>query len=84
MEIGLAGVTLSYGNFEFIYHDLRAQDINFNRWFETMYRYLKKDKQNMGANQSTTPTDVTAKECFMLTTLLVCRRGHGNYIYKAS
>ena len=82
IEIGLAGVTLNYGNFEYIFHDLRAQEINFSQRFETMYRFLKKDKRNMGIKKSTTPTDMTAKECFLLDKLLVCTRGHYNYIYR--
>ncbi|WP_156820882.1 hypothetical protein [Dasania marina] len=83
IEIGLAGVTLTYGNFDYIFHDLRAQAIDFNQRFETMYRYLKKDKRTMGIKKSTAPSDVTAKECFLLDELLVCSRGHYNYIYRA-
>ncbi|MCR8923204.1 hypothetical protein NO559_10495 [Dasania sp. GY-MA-18] len=82
IEIGLAGVTLTYGNFDYIFHDLRAQAIDFNQRFETMYRYLKKDKRTMGIKQSTAPSDMTAKDCFLLDELLVCSRGHYNYIYK--
>ncbi|MGK0441266.1 MAG: hypothetical protein ACJA0N_001064 [Pseudohongiellaceae bacterium] len=82
IEIGLAGVTLSYGNFEHIYYDLRAQDIDFNHRFETMYRYLKKDKRNIGIKKSTAPSNMTAKDCFLLDTLVVCGRGHYNYIYR--
>ena len=82
IEIGLAGVTLNFGNFEFIFHDLRAQEIDFTQRFETMYRYLKKDKRNISIKKSTAPSDVTAKECFLLDKLLVCSRGHYNYIYK--
>lgn len=82
IEIGLAGVTLNYGNFEFIFHDLRAQEIDFTKRFETMYWYLKKDKRNIGIKKSTAPSNVTAKDCFFLDKLLVCSRGHYNYIYR--
>ena len=81
IDIGLAGATLHYGNFEYIFHDLRVQDIDFTQRFETMYRYLKKDKRNIGINKSSAPAGLTAKECFLLDTLLVCSRGHYNYIY---
>ncbi len=82
IEIGLAGATLHYGNFEYIFHDLRAQEIDFSQRFETMYRYLKKDKRNISIQASTAPTDLTAKDCFLLDKLLVCSRGRYNYIYR--
>ncbi|WP_101756907.1 hypothetical protein [Oceanicoccus sp. KOV_DT_Chl] len=83
IEIGLAGATLHYGNFEYIFYDLRAQDIDFTQRFETMYRYLKKDKRNINVMKSVAPSDLTAKECFLLNKFLVCSRGRYNYIYRA-
>ena len=82
IDIGLAGATLSYGSFEHIYHDLRAQGVDFYDRFESMYRYLKKDKRNMAVKQRAAPADLSANACFLLSKLMVCSRGQNNFVFK--
>jgi hypothetical protein len=47
IAIGLGGSTMSYTRFYQTFVDLRARQVSFSQRFETMYTYLKKDKQQM-------------------------------------
>lgn len=47
IAIGLGGSTMSYTRFYHTFMDLRARQVSFSQRFETMYTYLKKDKQQM-------------------------------------
>lgn len=47
IAIGLGGSTMSYTRFYHTFTDLRARQISFSQRFETMYTFLKKDKQQM-------------------------------------
>lgn len=84
-EIGLGGVTTSYGKFAFLYRDLRARGLNFSQRFETMFGYLKKDKATLGVNEGVSlPTELSPQDCAQLNEeLLVCSVQGRNYLFVA-
>lgn len=49
-EIGLGGVTMTFGKFGYLYRDVQLKGLNFVQRFETMYSFLKKDKATMGVS----------------------------------
>lgn len=51
LDIGLGGVTMSAGKFAFLFEDLTARGLSFSERFETMYRYLKKDKSTIRVDE---------------------------------
>ena len=51
MEIGLGGVTMTYGKFAFLFADLHEKDVDFVARFERMFDYLKKDKRNISISE---------------------------------
>lgn len=85
LAIGLGGVTTSYGRFVFLFEDIQSKDLDFSDRFETMYRFLKKDKASMAVN--TTPTsdkELQIEDCDPLNAqLLVCSRQGRNYVFRA-
>ena len=51
-EIGLCGVTMSYGKFAYLYQDVQNKGLNFSQRFETMFGFLKKDKASLGVSEA--------------------------------
>ncbi|WP_166165269.1 hypothetical protein [Pseudomaricurvus alcaniphilus] len=47
IEIGLAESTLSFAKFQYIFYDISARGVSFSRRFDTMYKYLKRDKARL-------------------------------------
>ncbi len=85
MDIGLGGSTLSYGKFSFLFDDLNSKGVSFSGRFETMYRYLKKDKQALSVPaKSQAPSELSLEHCYQLNTLFVCRLGLNNWIFFAA
>lgn len=85
LMIGLGGATMSYGKFEYLFADLYQKGVNFNDRFETMYRFLKKDKQAIGVNESVSADrQMTIEDCGPLAyNLIACVRDGRNYLYLA-
>lgn len=82
IAIGLGGATLSYGKFAYLFEDLRSKGVSFSGRFETMYRYLKKDKKTLSApSRSLAPDELTIKDCDRLGNLMVCRLGRINWLF---
>jgi hypothetical protein len=83
-EIGLGGVTMTYGKFAYLYEDLKTKGIDFNSRFETMYSFLKKDKTAMSVSESASmPSGLTLADCDPLTqTRFVCAHAGRNYIFE--
>lgn len=83
LAIGLGGVTMSYGKFAYLYTDLNAKGVNFAARFETMYRFLKKDKAELGVNTAQADTsELRAADCAALgQEYVVCSRGGRNYVF---
>jgi len=84
-EIGLGGVTMTYGKFHFLFFDLQEKGLDFSQRFETMYGFLKKDKATMGVSETVSAdAELTAGDCDALADhLWVCSRAGRNYLYLA-
>lgn len=83
LELGLAGVTLSYSKFHHLFDELQQRDMNFSKRFETMYFYLKKDKKNMMVNtQKIIPRRLKFDQCDALNQYWICATATKNYIFK--
>ena len=84
-EIGLGGVTMTYGKFYFLFFDLQEKGLDFSQRFETMYGFLKKDKATMGVSETLTPdSQLEATDCDPLAEhMWVCSRAGRNYLYLA-
>ena len=83
-DIGLCGVTMTYGKFAYLYQDLHTKGLDFAQRFEIMYGFLKKDKASMGVSESSSvPQGVSLQNCAMLTALRYVCDYHGrNYIFE--
>jgi hypothetical protein len=83
IDIGLGGATLSYGKFAYLFEDLSSKGLGFSERFETMYRYLKKDKRAMAVPaKSQVPAGLVVDDCYLLEPLLVCRSGGHNWLFR--
>lgn len=84
LEIGLGGSTLSYSKFVYFYHDVTAKGIDFSQRFETMFDYLKRDKQRMTVSERLPSTvHLALSGCDRLQgQLVVCQAGRKNYLYR--
>jgi hypothetical protein len=84
LEIGLGGSTFSYARFDFLFHDVTAKGIGFSQRFETMFRFLKQDKQNIAVSETLPSSARLAQErCGRLgDDLIVCDDGRKNYLYR--
>lgn len=82
-EIGLCGVTMTYGKFAYLYQDISSKGLDFTQRFETMYGFLKKDKASMGISESiSVPPGLVAGECSPLgETYYVCEKQGRNFIF---
>ena len=83
LEIGLGGSTFSYAKFVFLFHDVTEKGIDFSQRFETMFRYLKQDKQRLSVNENL-PQRVQLRQehCDRLgDQWVVCDAGRKNYLY---
>jgi hypothetical protein len=84
-EIGLAGATLSYDKFTFLFFDLRSKDLDFSQRFETMYTYLKRDKKSMGVSEKLSLDELLQiSDCIAVADdFMVCSRAGRNYLFIA-
>lgn len=83
-DIGLGGVTMTYGKFAYLYQDVRNKGLDFSQRFETMYGFLKKDKANMGVSEAVSlPDGISANLCVPLgDRYYVCDHHGRNYIFE--
>ncbi len=83
LDIGLGASTMSYTRFYHTFFDLQAQGVSFSDRFETMYRYLKKDKKTMLVKpvlSDQRPT--TISQCDDIDQrIIVCDSGSANWVY---
>ena len=86
LEIGLGGSTFSYAKFVFLFHDVTAKGIDFSQRFETMFLFLKQDKQSIAVSETLPASVVLAGEqCDKLDdSLVVCDAGRKNYLYRST
>ncbi|MDO8343191.1 MAG: hypothetical protein Q7T48_08340 [Cellvibrio sp.] len=83
-DIGLCGVTMTYGKFAYLYQDLRTKGLDFSQRFEIMYGFLKKDKANMGVSESSSaPKGLSLHDCSTLgDARYICDYQGRNYIFE--
>ena len=86
MALGLGEATMTYGKFAAIFYDVTGKGVDFSSRMETMYRYLKKDKQNLGVTVSRAPPVALADEhCEAVDgELLRCVYRGRNYLFSAA
>lgn len=83
-DIGLGGVTMTFGKFAYLYRDVQLKGLNFVQRFETMYSFLKKDKTTMGVSEAI-PSSIgaTIEDCSPLDkNRFVCAHQGRNYIFE--
>lgn len=83
LDIGLGGSTMSYGKFAFLFKDLSEKGVDFAGRFETMYRFLKQDKANIGGGRpARADKRLALSDCGELgRRVIVCARSGRNYVY---
>jgi hypothetical protein len=83
LEIGLGGVTMSFTKFSYLFNDLLEKNVDFASRFETMYRFLKKDKQQLAVSEKIPPANhLTIENCYLLTNqIYICDNRVRNYVY---
>lgn len=83
-DIGLCGVTMTYGKFAYLYQDLHTKGLDFPQRFEIMYGFLKKDKANMGVSESSSvPKGLSLQDCGLLgDARYICDYQGRNYIFE--
>lgn len=83
-DIGLCGVTMTYGKFAYLYQDLHTKGLDFSQRFEIMYGFLKKDKANMGVSESSSlPKGLSLHDCSTLgDARYICDYQGRNYIFE--
>lgn len=84
LEIGLGGSTFSYNKFVYFYYDVSDKGIDFSQRFETMFGYLKQDKQNLAVSERLPERIHVKKErCdWLRKKTVVCDGGQKNYVYQ--
>lgn len=83
-DIGLCGVTMTYGKFAYLYQDLHTKGLDFSQRFEIMYGFLKKDKANLGVSESSSaPKGLSLHDCSTLgDARYICDYQGRNYIFE--
>lgn len=83
-DIGLGGVTMTYGKFAYLYQDLRNKGLDFTQRFETMYSFLKKDKAKLGVSEAgVLPAGFNPDVCVAVGEhYYVCDHSGRNYIFE--
>ncbi|WP_461481898.1 hypothetical protein [Porticoccus sp.] len=84
LEIGLGGSTFSYRKFVYLFEDVTARGLDFSERFETMFDFLKRDKQRMSVGEGLPDTsNLDPGRCEQLEpVLVVCDGGHKNYLFR--
>ncbi len=83
LAIGLGGVTMSSGKFAFLFHDLTNRGVSFNERFETMYRYLIKDKKTVRVNErASIDRSLSIESCLYLSdSIITCAATQKNFLF---
>ncbi len=83
IDIGLGASTMSYARFYHTFNDLQGKRVDFSERFETMYRFLKKDKKTMAVKASFNgkrPHSIA--QCDDITDrIIACDSGSANWVY---
>lgn len=84
MEIGLGGSTFSYAKFAYLFDDVVSKGVDFSQRFETMFGFLKEDKQRLAVNGSQPDSPaLQIDQCDRFGhQLVVCNSGSRNYLFR--
>jgi len=82
-EIGLGAATLSYPKFVFLFNDMEANNVDFSGRFETMFKFLKKDKLTISVSGKVPGNiSVSMENCMLVNAnIIACESGRKNYLY---
>lgn len=85
-SIGLAGVTMPYSRFYFLFSDLKAKGVDARARFAQMFEYLKQDKsRNAVSEYIEAPAELSINDCAKVNqTLFVCDHHRRNYLFLRS
>lgn len=83
VALGLGESTMTYGKFAAIFYDVTQKGVNFSDRFETMYRFLKKDKQSMAVRISdSVPLNLSLGGCELINNRMVsCVHQGKNFLF---
>lgn len=83
IDIGLGASTMSYARFYHTFNDLQAKNVDFSERFETMYRFLKKDKKTMAVkSEPSSKRPHSISQCDDIShRVIVCDIGVVNWVY---
>lgn len=81
--IGLAGATMTYGKFVFLFYDLQEKQLDFSQRFEIMYGFLKQDKRTMAVSERVVVNaELQLSDCdYLSDDFLVCAHAGRNFLY---
>ena len=84
LEIGLGGSTFSFRKFIYLFDDVTARGLDFSERFETMFGFLKQDKQRISVNERLPDiANLDASYCEQLDdAMAVCDGGRKNYLFR--
>lgn len=86
LGIGLAGATLTYSKFYYIFEEVHGQQHDFVQRFADMFTYLKKDKSTIAVaarHRNSSPPDIS--QCQQVSAQLIACDVQGvNWVYHAS
>lgn len=82
IEIGLGASTMSYVKFANLHKYITDQKLDFVGRFETMYQFLKKDKQTIGVSTRLGIAEgFTLQNCSSLEKIIACDYQKANYLF---
>ncbi|TNE80270.1 MAG: hypothetical protein EP334_03335 [Gammaproteobacteria bacterium] len=86
LEIGLGGSTFSFRKFTYLFEDVTSRGLSFSQRFETMFGFLKQDKQRMSVDVRVPDTELLeVRYCEPLDNrLAVCDGGRRNFLFLGS
>ena len=85
-SIGLAGETMPYGRFYFLFSDLEEKGVDARARFAQMFEYLKQDKSRNAVNlRVEPPAALSLSDCSKVNpALFVCDHRGRNYLFARS
>lgn len=83
IDIGLGSETMSFTKFNYLFNDNLQNNIDFASRFETMFSFLKTDKQTLAVNTKLLSVNhLSIADCFELTShIYVCDNRNTNYVF---
>lgn len=82
-SIGLAGVTMPYSRFHYLFTDLENKGVDARARFSQMFEYLKQDKSRNAVKESiSAPDSLSIRDCALVNEeLFICEHRARNYLF---